>query len=49
MDTRNYERESDAPANWENNVILQRNAAGEVVEVEVPDDAEEVTGDVEND
>lgn len=49
MAERKYERESDAPENWENNVILQRNAAGEVAEVEVPDDAEEVTGDAEND
>jgi hypothetical protein len=43
-----YERESDAPASWKTNTILQRNAYGEVFEVEVPDDdvfPEEVSDD----
>lgn len=44
-----FEREGDAPENWENNIILQRNTAGDVVEVEVPDDTEEVKNDAGND
>ena len=43
--TYELERECDAPENWENNVILRRNAAGEVIEVDVPDDTEEVGED----
>lgn len=42
------ERESDAPADWEDNVILRRSATGEVYEVIIPDD-EEVAEDVTND
>ena len=41
------ECESDAPADWENNVILRRSATGEVYEVIVPDD-EEVAEDAAN-
>lgn len=33
-----FERESDAPADWKTDTILQRNAVGEVFEVTVPDD-----------
>lgn len=44
-----FEREGDAPENWKTDMILQRNAAGEVVEIDVPDDTEEVTDDAGND
>ncbi|MBR2226754.1 MAG: hypothetical protein IJ893_02675 [Bacteroidales bacterium] len=33
-----YERESDAPADWKTDTILQRDASGEVFELKVPDD-----------
>ena len=35
------ERESEAPENWKNNVILRKNNLGEVEVVEVKDDVEE--------
>lgn len=44
-----FERECDAPENWKTNKILQRNAAGDVVEIDVPDDTEEVKEDAGND
>lgn len=47
-----FERESDAPAGWKTDTVLQRNASGEVYELEVPDDdvyPEEVTEDAGND
>ena len=42
------ERESDAPENWETEVILQRDGRGNVVSVDVPDD-EEASDDAEKD
>lgn len=47
--TMTFERECDAPENWKTDVILQRNTAGDVVEIDVPDDSEEVTEDAGND
>lgn len=44
-----FERECDAPENWKTDTILQRNPAGDVVEIDVPDDTEEVSGDAGND
>lgn len=44
-----FEHESDAPENWETDVILKRNVAGDVVEIDVPDDTEEVTDNAGND
>ena len=44
-----FERDCDAPENWKTDVILQRNTAGDVVEIDVPDDTEEVTEDAGND
>ena len=38
MEEMYLERESDAPEGWEENVILRRNADGQVEEVNVPDD-----------
>lgn len=49
METLILEMECDAPNDWENTVILRRNANGEVEEVDVPDDVEEVNGDAGND
>lgn len=52
MDEIKYERESDAPADWKTDTILQRDADGEVFEVNVPDDdvyGTEVTDDAGND
>ena len=43
------ERESDAPADWKTNAIMMRDASGAVIEVDVPDDTEEVTGDAGDD
>lgn len=34
------ERESDAPENWETDVILHRDGRGNVLNVAVPDDEE---------
>lgn len=42
------ECEGDAPKNWKDNVILERNAKGTVVEITVPDD-EEVNDNATND
>ncbi len=42
------EKEGDTPENWVSNVVYVRNAEGKLVEVEVPDDTEELTKD-END
>lgn len=42
------ERESDAPAEWRNNVIYERDGRGRVVEVVVHDD-EEVDENAAND
>ena len=42
------EREGDAPEGWVSNVVFVRNKKGKLVEVEVPDDTEELTED-END
>lgn len=42
------ECESDAPENWETDVILTRDAEGNVLTVYVPDD-EEVDDDAGND
>lgn len=36
----NLERESDAPAGWQSNCILERDGKGRVFEVVVPDDEE---------
>ena len=44
-----FEREGDAPELWATDVILKRNAEGDVVEIDVPDDTEEVTEDAGND
>lgn len=38
------EIEGDAPEKWETNVILKRASDGAVIEVNVPDDTEEVSG-----
>ena len=43
------ERESDMPANWNSNVILQRDGRGRVIEVAVPDDNKGVAEIVGND
>ena len=32
------ERESDAPADWKTDMVLERNADGVVIEADVPDD-----------
>ena len=45
MDMEYLERESDAPVNWQTNVVMKRGASGEVETIEVPDDPEEVEGD----
>ena len=42
------ECEGDAPENWKDDVILERNAKGAVVEITVPDD-EEVKDNAAND
>lgn len=34
------ERESDAPEDWQDEMILMRDARGRVIEVAVPDDEE---------
>lgn len=36
-----FEEESDAPEEFEPNAIFERNADGEVVEINVPDDTED--------
>lgn len=43
------ERESDMPNDWQSNVIFRRNAMGNVVLLEIPDDTEEVDADAGND
>jgi len=48
MDTILLEHECYAPENWKSNVILRRNANGDVEEVTIPDD-EEVTDHVGDD
>jgi hypothetical protein len=42
------EKEGDMPEDWVSNVVYVRNADGKLVEVEVPDDTEELSKD-END
>lgn len=37
-----YEREGSAPEGWETNLVLERNAEGEIIVVEIPDDKEEI-------
>jgi len=47
-----YERESDAPADWKTDTILQRDTSGKVFELAVPDDdaiPEEVDDDAGDD
>lgn len=44
-----FERESDAPDDWQDNVILVRDGKGNIVEMEIPDDSEEVGDSVGND
>lgn len=48
MEDLRLEMECEAPNGWVNNIILRRNASGQVEEVEVPDDTEEVSGDAGN-
>lgn len=43
------ERESDAPDDWQSNVIYRRNADGLVFAVIVPDDTEEANENAGND
>lgn len=40
-----FEAESEAPAEWRENVILVRDGRCRMVEIDVPDDAEEVAED----
>ena len=49
MNEEYLERECDEPENWQSNVIFRRNAMGQVVIVEVPDDTEEVGVDDRHD
>jgi len=43
-----FEREGDAPEGWVTDVVYVRNEKGELVEVEVPDDTEELVLDEGN-
>ena len=45
------EREGDAPEDWATDKVLERDADGNICEVEVPDDpdAEEVDDDADDD
>ena len=36
-----FENESDAPENWESNLIFIRDENGEIIEMKIPDDEEE--------
>ena len=36
-----FEKECDAPENWESNTILIRDGKGNIIEREIPDDIEE--------
>ncbi len=47
MDKTKLEREGGAPEGWETDVVLERDASGEVVRVEIPDD-KEADGDAED-
>lgn len=49
MNERYLEKESDAPADWQSNVIYRRNANGLVFVVDVPDDTEGVDENVGDD
>lgn len=42
------EQEGDMPENWVSDVVYVRNAEGKMVEVEVPDDTEELSEDEDN-
>ena len=44
-----FERESDAPDDWQENLILVRDGKGRMIEVVVPDDTEEGEEVVGND
>lgn len=44
-----FERESDAPDGWQDNLILMRDGKGRMIEVVVPDDTEEGEDVVGND